>query len=142
MGLNVEREYVLELLKRMIALLKATTTSDRHVLPHLAAGLEKMLARSQSQTQPPQSSNTLEGRTYSSTINVEGDIDNAGPQLIQHSSFDNINHDYEPWVEDPTSLENVGFTDMTIMNDGWIYEAFGSDSANDVYNLLTSQFSF
>jgi hypothetical protein len=32
--------------------------------------------------------------------------------------------------------------DLAVMDDSLIYEAFGSDSANDVYNLLTSQFSY
>lgn len=31
---------------------------------------------------------------------------------------------------------------MPILNNTIIYEAFGSESANDVYNLLTSQFSY
>lgn len=34
------------------------------------------------------------------------------------------------------------FDGVTVMNDSLIYEAFGGESANDVYNLLTSQFSY
>jgi hypothetical protein len=36
----------------------------------------------------------------------------------------------------------VDFNEMMAMNNNIIYEAFGRDSVNDVYNLLTSQFSY
>ncbi|KAI0015301.1 hypothetical protein F4780DRAFT_784319 [Xylariomycetidae sp. FL0641] len=32
--------------------------------------------------------------------------------------------------------------ELTVMNDSLIYEAFGNESANDVYNLLSNQFSY
>ncbi|KAH8649073.1 hypothetical protein BX600DRAFT_404159, partial [Xylariales sp. PMI_506] len=45
MGLNVESKYVSHLLERMIVLLKSSVTSERHLLYHIAFGLEKMLAK-------------------------------------------------------------------------------------------------
>lgn len=45
MGLNLEVGYVRNLLERVVLLLKTSVTSDRHVLHHIAFGLEKMLAK-------------------------------------------------------------------------------------------------
>lgn len=133
-GLNVEREYVSDLLERMIKLLRATTTSDRHLLPHLAAGLEKMLSRSQSYSPGlERAEQAREGESWSYSLSGRNDAGDRVP--YQSEQHDLPSSAYASW-------EAMGGTDMTIMNDGWIYEAFGSESANDVYNLLTSQFSY
>ncbi|RYP13969.1 hypothetical protein DL767_010491 [Monosporascus sp. MG133] len=45
MRLNVESGYVSHLMERMIMLLESSVTSDRHLLYHIAFGLEKMPAK-------------------------------------------------------------------------------------------------
>ena len=144
MGLNVESGYVSHLLERMIVLLKSTVTSDRHLLYHIAAGLEKMLVKLGTKS-----------ASAGKTVRIEHPID--GPPPVAHGGLTpgarHQNHggftdsgmisEVPPW--DPYS-PSVGqpplFDNMTIMNDSLIYEAFGSESANDVYNLLTSQFQY
>jgi hypothetical protein len=188
-GLNVETKYVTGLLERMIQLLKGSVTSDRHLLYHIAAGLEKMLERSrQARAQGPNavagavaklasaqvdgngSGNTTSSWPSTDVVRQRGSSDVSAtfsnqpfhPLSDAHSQgagTDAPNLDLNgfqvPWPnsynvasglnENGTpGTEYGGFlgNNMMIMNDSLIYEAFGSESANDVYNLLTSQFSY
>lgn len=189
-GLNVETSYVTSLLERMIHLLKGTVTSDRHLLYHIAAGIEKMLERSRqaiargpsaianavaaaSNSNAPtnnlassSTSEVLRARA-SSTTSVpypeqpftssisEASIPANGAGGIQ-TGID-INGFPGSWSNNynmPSGMDGQGSgtpgteyggflgNNMMIMNDSLIYEAFGSESANDVYNLLSSQFSY
>ncbi|KAF2662267.1 hypothetical protein K491DRAFT_646198 [Lophiostoma macrostomum CBS 122681] len=181
-GLNVETKYVTGLLERMIELLKGSVTSDRHLLYHIAAGLEKMLERSrQARAQGP---NAVAGAVAklshgngSSWPSADGtgrrESSNAAAALHsqsfhqlddspQMSSSDapanlDLNGFQVPWPNNYSVATGAGIDEnetpgteyggflgnnMMIMNDSLIYEAFGSESANDVYNLLTSQFSY
>lgn len=190
-GLNVETNYVTGLLERMILLLKGTVTSDRHLLYHIAAGLEKMLERSrQAQAQGPpavagataalptvataplgwqhtSTSDTARVRASSTVSGAFSEHQPSNPQAseshVHNNSSNNapsnidINGFQGPWNSNygiPGAMNSQGAgtpgteyggflgNDMMIMNDSLISEAFGSESANDVYNLLTSQFSY
>lgn len=52
LGFNIEHSHldVSQLLEKMIELLRSSVTASRHVLPHIAAGLEKMLAKMTAET--------------------------------------------------------------------------------------------
>lgn len=147
-GLNVEARYVSELLERMIALLKSSVTSERHLLHHIAAGLEKMLAKSQAASpglwKPNASANQGDLATpHSGQYNANGSMDQYGyPQSATGGMSGDFAGAPNPWESFSDTMSQSDFTDMTILNDGWIHEAFGQDSANGVYNLLTSQFSY
>lgn len=117
-GLNVDSSFVWQLLERMINLLKTTVTSNRHLLYHIAAGLEKMLAKSHS---PSQRVNQ----------DAQSDADwNMFTTSRGSHAFDQT---------DPANMDAV--LDEMILNNDLIYESFGMDRGNDVYDLLSSQFS-
>ncbi|KAH8649074.1 hypothetical protein BX600DRAFT_474485 [Xylariales sp. PMI_506] len=74
-----------------------------------------------------------------------------GPSPDTHEVEPNISHEMMPGAENAQWFQcaNGGGSsrqsflgDLTVMNDSFIYEAFGGDSSNDVYNLLTNQFSY
>ncbi len=151
MGLNVEPNYVSHLLERMIVLLKRSVTSDRHLLHHIAFGLEKMLANLRSAPKktpkpleevsngvsPGQDSVVSFGPMGYGSIGQEPPVDGQNGIL---SEVDSIS--WEPYAADAVNRHHNYSDDLAVMNDSLIYEAFGGDSANDVYNLLTSQFSY
>ena len=121
MGLSVDPGYILQLSERMIALMKSSITSDRHLLRYIASGLEKMLAKSQACTPGIGSNETpASSRSYATPFGFS-----MPSQAISGMSGGQM----------------LPFPDDTaIMDNGWIQETFGSDSTNDVYNLLASQF--
>lgn len=144
-GLNVDPIYNLEVLERVITLFRNSVTSDRHLLPHIAAGLEKILAKSRACTPGL----TKMGDSY---IAMQDRISLAngqshgydGSQLLQpqgtlpafpDQEYDDMNA--ASWISYPHDM-----ADMVIMNDGWLQESFGSECTDAVYNLLTSQFSY
>ncbi|KAM5345245.1 hypothetical protein ACJ41O_011107 [Fusarium nematophilum] len=134
MGFNIEHSYlnVSRLLEKMIVLLKSSVTSDRHVLHHIAAGLEKMLAKmtAEADEEEPQSEQmgfqrgtnfaAAPGVTFGTTVQFPPQWDAYTPQA-QAQDF---------WGDG-----------ATIMNDSLLYEAFGAESSSDVYSFLTSHFS-
>jgi hypothetical protein len=189
-GLNVETSYVTSLLERMIHLLKGTVTSDRHLLYHIAAGIEKMLERSRQAIArgPPAIAG---GATTSSNVNAStnGWVPSSASEVARAraSSTTSVPYSEQPFTSSlpetsgptngsgsiPANIDLNGFqgpwnnnynipsgmegqgtetpgteyggflgNNMMIMNDSLIYEAFGSESSNDVYNLLSSQFSY
>lgn len=117
-GLNVDSVFVWQLLERMINLLKNTVTGDRHLLHHIAAGLEKMLVKSQTPPNRPQNANNNDHNwnMFTGTSN---------PQV----------YDQDGTVDMNTVLDGM------ILNNDLIYESFGMDQGNDIYDLLASQFS-
>ncbi|KAK3076473.1 hypothetical protein LTS18_012907 [Coniosporium uncinatum] len=148
-GFNLEPTFVWDLVGRMIKLLKDTVTSDRHLLHHIAAGLDKMLITSRNLTSP----RTSASRDSSGDRGVHHVGDHAHNQAGQQYPFpqgDQVDSSamqtswegYEGM--DPQLHEGYGEGadfDPMILNDSLLFEAFGSDPAYGVYNLLTSQFS-
>lgn len=178
MGLNVEEGYVTRLLGRMIGVLKSAITSDRHVLKHIAAGLEKMLLKmeeSRSQRDSGADTGTAEGHGGEAMQGVSSGggqgYEGGGPgyYAAAEPGYGSGSSNFPPslgapgggslgMLPTPGSWDSAGvgvygqpqtgaggdfFGDgLTDMNDNLMYEAFGTGSANDVYNLLSSQFSF
>ncbi|KAK6206616.1 hypothetical protein LQW54_007568 [Pestalotiopsis sp. IQ-011] len=150
MGLNVESNYVSHLLERMIVLLKSSVTSERHLLYHIASGLEKMLENlgKISKKTPRHTQEVGVGVSPESVISF-GPMGYGPSPGNQASAMDNQNNGFaagegmswDPYTAGGGPRHNF-LDDLAVMNDSLIYEAFGSESANDVYNLLTSQFSY
>lgn len=134
MGLSIEAGYVTNLLERVVSLLKASVTSDRHVLHHIAFGLEKMLAKfstgsgvTVAQGLRQTACNTgISGRDT-------GQLAQSIPTYGHHVAFSNAE-----WA--PVNTGTPSFSDG--FSGDLIFEAFGSGSANDVYDLLTSQLPY
>ncbi|KAL2878194.1 hypothetical protein SGCOL_006444 [Colletotrichum sp. CLE4] len=159
MGLKLEEAYVSSLLKKMIEALKNAVTSDRHVLKHIAAGLEKMLNKMGEAKRPGQRLDDPgpaqeDAKKSTGDVHIPNHEDDpsatAGswPSCFRASAGDQL---LTPatWTEPHVPSTNNQFEDegcfndgLTFMNDSLIFEAFGTGSANDVYNLLSSQFSF
>jgi hypothetical protein len=148
MGLNVESHYVSHLLERMIILLKNSVTSDRHLLYHIAFGLEKMLANlrpavkrnddNANGVSPSQESVLSFGPMGYGSGTVPANSSAPGETIIAQNSEVGWN---DPFAGN--GMERQGaWDDVAVMNDSLIYEAFGTESATDVYNMLTSQFSY
>ncbi|CAK7215112.1 hypothetical protein SBRCBS47491_002371 [Sporothrix bragantina] len=180
MGLNVDAAYVAHLLRRMVELLQSSVTSDRHLLYHIAAGLEKMLAKmkmpsvtgtaansnststttsgaASSAGDVPQNQNQSQSQGQQQ-LQMQADVTQTQPQNQMNMDFV---HNQVLLQQHPQPMDGVlafhdnrwdlsgsldgshnVFDSMPVLNNTIIYEAFGSDSANDVYNLLTSQFSY
>jgi hypothetical protein len=147
MGFNIEHSYtnVSRLMEKMIDLLKRSVTSDRHVLHHIAAGLEKMLGKMTAEAtsveeyrQVPEHSADAEAGMpdmsapgYSTPLISSGfGAAVQGAQLVTPG-----------WEVQSASGENFFGNGSSFMNDSLLYEAFGTDTSNDVYNLLTSHFT-
>ena len=140
MGFNIEHSYanVSRLLEKMIELLKNSVTSDRHVLHHIAAGLEKMLgtmtseAKDEEQGQQEVADPMRHNMGYGSSPMISSGFGAAvqGAQLIAPG--------WDPTSHPPT--DDFFGDGSTFMNDAMLYEAFGTESSNDVYNLLSSHF--
>jgi hypothetical protein len=146
MGLNVESNYVSHLLERMIVLLKGSITSERHLLVHIAFGLEKMLQKlGLAGKKTPKPALQDEGVSPSEGSVISFGHMGYGPAGQMAASTADGQSGILPVVTDGAAWDPYSrpdlLDDLTVMNDSFIYEAFGNDSANDVYNLLSSQFS-
>lgn len=139
MGLSIEAGYVTNLLERVVSLLKTSVTSDRHVLHHIAFGLEKMLAKfsTTSGVAIAQGSRQAALGIGVSGRDDDGQVSQRFPINEHHVSFSNAE-----WgsYNGPGNTGTPSFSDEFSGN--LIFEAFGSGSANDVYDLLTSQMSY
>ena len=165
MGLNVEPHYVSHLLERMIVLLKSSITSDRHLLYHIAYGLEKMLAK----VGPAALKKSVPNKTPAPRHPVDESGNEVSPGQDSVISYGHMGYgpggigENHNMIEEAVvrtgsggsggwgsygSADGAGIGrqdflgDVTVMNDSMIYEAFGGEPSNDVYNLLSSQFSY
>ncbi|KAJ6130868.1 hypothetical protein N7512_003648 [Penicillium capsulatum] len=159
-GFNVDPAFVWNLLDKVIHLLKTTITSKRHLLYHIAAGLEKLRARllEQDGDSRPGTGVPLHTPRYgqvdepptphlsyvaSQRPNVVPPDDCAisswaDDSQITASDLTMANDPRRRVVTEPdTGLDQV----MSMSND-LIYEVFGgNESSYDVYSLLSSQFA-
>ncbi|KAF4872783.1 Transcriptional activator of proteases prtT [Colletotrichum siamense] len=168
MGLNIEYANVSRVLDKMVTVLKAAVTSDKHMLKHIGQGLEKMLERMRT-ARIPQSSRMEGGKgipkgdtrpeSYDWHLASYYDADTAGSNGLDITdpgdnplSPPNVRtrHAAQNWVsalpteslQDSTS-ELVTFgDDMAGTNDILMYQDFGTGVAGDVYNMLSSQFLY
>lgn len=134
MGLSIEAGYVTNLLERVVSLLKTSVTSDRHVLHHIAFGLEKMLAKFSTSSGVTVAQGS---RQAACSTGISGRDNGQSAQSVpaygHHVAFSNA--EWGP-VDTGTPSFSDGFPGDLI------FEAFGSGSANDVYDLLTSQLPY
>jgi hypothetical protein len=150
MGLNVESNYVSHLLERIILLLKSSVTSERHLLYHIAFGLENMLVKLGSSlrksAKPIQESRNRISLGQDSTISLKPIGCGFKALDASYSEENGIISEVDdiPW--DPYAAGTLNkhdyLDDVAVMNNSLIYEVFGGDTGNDVYNLLSNQFSF
>lgn len=144
MGFNIEHSYVnvSRLLENMVILLKSSVTSDRHVLHHIAAGLEKMLAKMTAEAAAedyvkPAHSYNYETVGYNKAAVDAASIPGTGLGTPLHGG-----HIHGQGWERPSPSQEFYGDGLTFINDSLLYEAFGTEAANnDVYNLLTSHFT-
>jgi hypothetical protein len=145
-GGNIDSTFAWNLVGRMIRLLESTVTSERHLAHHIAAGLSKMLSRSKASMQslhhesmPPGSDSIWTGNPGPNSTYAKhtDDFTNKASTITETEAW----NPYGPGVSGIPDA-GVDYNEMMAMNNNIIYEAFGYDSVNDVYNLLTSQFSY
>ncbi|KAL2817535.1 hypothetical protein BJX63DRAFT_101835 [Aspergillus granulosus] len=162
MALNIEYSFVSRLIERMVDLLKNAVTSERHLLKHIARGLEEMLNRLQavgdtepeaSQTRTSDSANPVPGwqrgsSTAEPTTRLR-DIPESRPLSLealppnsQTGEIQGIGTVPYLYPFDVGVQEDMPFVseESTLMNDALLWQAFGTDTTNDVYNLLSTQF--
>ncbi|KAH7002146.1 hypothetical protein EDB80DRAFT_867155 [Ilyonectria destructans] len=144
MGFNIEHSYlnVSHLLEKMIILLKSSVTSDRHVLHHIANGLEKMLAKMTAEADGEDHGRPLHA-TQPEQFGYHKPTDEAtpapgigyGPPPVQLTGAG-----WDAYPQQPQEQDIFG-DGSTFMNDSLLYEAFGAESSSDVYSFLTSHFT-
>lgn len=165
-GFNIDPTFVWELLDRVIHLLKTTITSKRHLLYHIAAGLEKMRARLLEQDDESGSGSQSSARAFT-TLGKEGNLHedgslSASQQLNRNDEsgvsqrYSSINTWSDAQLASPGGLTTVEanvsrragsgpdpeFDQIMSMSNDLIYEVFGgNESSYDVYNMLSSQFA-
>jgi len=151
MGLNLESVFVWNLIERMIDLLQSSVTSDRHLLYHIAAGLEQMLAKSRASTPQIQHASQYASTAEASNHIANGQaLDNTQFSDFPHSSHGSDLQGHTYTGHDGHQLSSVDGMDLSaetdfdqmILNDAHIWEAFGSQPDGGVYNLLSNQFSY
>ncbi|GAB7362468.1 hypothetical protein MBLNU230_g2790t1 [Neophaeotheca triangularis] len=130
MGVQLEIEFVWNLIDRMIHLLQSSITSDRHLLYYIAAGLNNMLTKLKETSVPAPTCSQFDDAGQSSRGQVESFVPPAG------TSYRADWQQYLPETQDGTLLE------QDVLDGNHIYEAFGSEPAGGVYNLLANQFSY
>lgn len=157
MGFNMENNYlnVMELLERIIVLLESSVTSDRHVLHHISAGLKKMMTRMSVDAEteaaraaaamsfqpgPFQHQHQSAGTGYLMPNLMSQSFEMAVPESSSSSSTSHFTDEVDWAAYGQTGADFVG-EGPAIMDASLLYEAFGTQSASDVYSFLTSHFS-
>lgn len=170
-GLNIEPTLVTRLLEGMVVVLKSAATSDRHMLKHIAVGLEKMLGRLAAvhgtTAASSEDRNGFEGQAgpagpvgpgwhlESGDQSGMGFRDDFGSQpsstLATGSLHDQIGNmqgsgsgNLHPQHATGDSEEGMGFfgDGSAVLNDHFLYQTFGTGSAGDVYNLLSAHYQY
>ncbi|KAL4949845.1 hypothetical protein BDW69DRAFT_202541 [Aspergillus filifer] len=158
MGLNIEYTFVSRLLKNMVALLKTAVTSERHMLKHIARGLDEMLSRLKAapEIEGPGNANPIENSAIGLTNTLSADTawqsgfapTTEAPITDQQLASSSHSNEIQAWGQIPSSynLDLTGAapdsTSLTFMDDAVLYQAFGTEATNDVYTLLSSQFQY
>ena len=146
MGFNIEHSYlnVSHLLEKMIVLLKSSVTSDRHVLHHIANGLEKMLAKMTAEADNEENRRPLHvsqpeefGYQHRTDFTAQAPGLAFGATPVQQLPAPS----WDAYTQHPQEQDFFGNGTATIMNDSLLYEAFGAESSSDVYSFLTSHFT-
>ncbi|KAL2842566.1 hypothetical protein BJY01DRAFT_200727 [Aspergillus pseudoustus] len=159
MELNIEYAFVSRLIEKMVDLLKNAVTSERHLLKHIARGLEEMLNRlkARSDTEPlgsqdrpvdPPSGWQRGPSTTQATTRLR-DVPESRPLSLEALPPNSHVGEMQevgtmPYLYpfDVEGQENVPLVseESALMDDALLWQAFGTDPTNDVYNLLSTQF--
>ncbi|CEL09665.1 hypothetical protein ASPCAL12798 [Aspergillus calidoustus] len=159
MALNIEYAFVSRLIEKMVDLLKNAVTSERHLLKHIARGLEEMLNRlksrsdaellaSQARPVGPLSGWQRGSSTTQATPRLQ-DVPESRPISLEAlppnshvggmQEMGTMPYLYPFHVEGQENVPLVS-EESALMNDALLWQAFDTDPTNDVYNLLSTQF--
>lgn len=161
MGLNIDFGFVSQLLKRMVRALKPAVTSERHMIQHIARGLDAMLARVK--VARSMDTGVSRGDLADALITENSSLCHDGSTIVVEDSLLSEAASGSPAPE-PTMMEDTGWPahetyaapelraewdgqflptdgDSGVFNDQLMFQAFGA-GANDVYNLLSAQFPY
>ncbi|KAK5081137.1 hypothetical protein LTR05_007930 [Lithohypha guttulata] len=148
---NIDAQLTWHNVEAMVKLLRSMVVSDRHLIQHVAAGLDTMLRKAKSVASGmPVPRGSSEENCIASRQYDHSQADQSRQKSRQQEFWnDNRNDISRSMFVDPgiagSSME-VGdnFVDddhMMFMNETMLYDAFGTDTTNEVYNLLSNQFS-
>lgn len=161
-GFNVDPAFVWNLLDRVIHLLKTTITSKRHLLYHIAAGLEKLRGKLLEQDGDSRPSTGIPPHTprYSRVDDHQMShlsyVPSQGPDVVpsddctmsswaddsQLTTSTGLAMENDPSRRRVVAEPDAGLDQVMSMSSDLIYEVFGgNESSYDVYSLLSSQFA-
>lgn len=161
MGLNIDFGFVSQLLERMVCALKAAITSERHMIQHIARGLEGMLARVKMARN--MDAGTPRGGLTDALMMENASLCHDGSTIVVEDPLLSQAASGSPAPE-PTMMEDTAWSahetyaapelragwedpfvpmdgESGVFNDQLMFQAFGT-GANDVYNLLSAQFPY
>ncbi|KAF6818850.1 C6 transcription factor [Colletotrichum plurivorum] len=166
-GLNIDYANIVKLLDRMVEVLRAAVTSDRHMLKHIGEGLEVMLDRMRKSGKEEDKaqgaaagmrpndlgreqngeygSNQRQG-TFAVAGNDQG-FKGSREQLLngahpQNQSWDTASYPINPNQTGNDPRLNFPAEDMDVLNENFMYQSFGTGSAGDLHNMFSSQFLY
>lgn len=148
---NIDPQLTWHNVEAMVELLRSMVVGDRHLIQHVAAGLDTMLQKAKSVASCVHVSRGLSEENNVAQRQYDHSQTDQSRQKSRQQEFwnDNRNDISRSTCVDPgtagSSME-VGdsFVDddhMMFMNETMLYDAFGTDTTNEVYNLLSNQFS-
>jgi hypothetical protein len=149
--ISVDPQLVFFNVEAMVELLQSMVVSDRHLIQHVAAGLSTMLHKAK--------------EVGSAANGSRRHSDQGVPEVHQQLQPDHHHHPSEQqrvWNEVRDDIPHMasgsqlganasveigtsGFNaddHMMFMDDSMLFDAFGAETTNEVYNLLSSQFSY
>ncbi|KAK5096112.1 hypothetical protein LTS08_007718 [Lithohypha guttulata] len=148
---NIDAQLTWYNVEAMVKLLRSMVVSDRHLIQHVAAGLDTMLRKAKSVASgmpvPRGSSeeNSIAPRQYD-----HSQADQSRQKSRQQEFWNDNRNDIsrstcvDPGIAGSSMEVGDSFVDddhMMFMNETMLYDAFGTDTTNEVYNLLSNQFS-
>lgn len=162
-GLNIDYANVMKLLDRMVEVLRAAVTSDRHMLKHIGEGLEVMLDRMRK-------SGKGNDKAHAAAADALGREENGGygnsprqgqiavannDQGFKGSTDQLLNgappesHGWEATSYPPNPNQtgnhpglNFSADNIDVLNETFMYQSFGTGSAGDLHNMFSSQFLY
>lgn len=141
---SIDPQQVWSNVEAMVKLLQSLVVSDRHLIQHLAAGLEKMLLKarqvagsgftSRSMSNEGTMEPPIAAKSVAATLQQQQRVWNSnGMEWSNETAANSRISDHDGFVADE---------EMIFMNDSLLYDVFGTETTNEVYNLLSNQFSY
>ena len=143
---SIDAQLVWHNVGAMIDVLQGLVVSDRHLIKHLAAGLATMLQKAK-QAGHMRTAGTSDVSGVSSIpqpVVETQEVWDEGRHGLANMSGAHANTDNHMTL---SAMADDGFNGeddqmMMFMNDSMLFDAFGTETTNEVYNLLSSQFSY